>query len=133
MNSNSQPSSVKTTEGRPTPGPWHVQPDPQWAGKHPYHDHRFITCGNPDMTDDNWLHDPESYIIAAMRDCQNQEANARLIAAAPALLAACKAAFEILTCVAIPHNPAPCGACDCYSCEVARELRSAIALAQEGK
>lgn len=35
------------------------------------------------MTDDAWIHDPDSYIIASMRDCQNQAANARLISLAP--------------------------------------------------
>lgn len=118
MNSNPQP----------TPGPWHVQPDPQWAGKHPYHDHRFITCGNPDMTDDNWLHDPESYIIAAMRDCQNQEANARLIAAAPALLATCKAAEDWIKDKIVAQNYRLGDATIMLT-----QLRSAIALAQEGK
>ena len=69
-----------------TPGPWRVQPDPKWAGKHVLHENRFITCGNSDMTDQEWIHDPNSYIIASLRDCPNQAANARLIAAAPALL-----------------------------------------------
>lgn len=80
-----------------TPGPWHVQPDPEFIGGHPVHQNRFITCGNPDITDESWANDPHSYIIASMRDCQNQVANARLIAAAPELLAACKSALAALT------------------------------------
>lgn len=71
-----------------TPEPWHVQPDPEFLSGHVVHQHRFITCGIPDITDDRWGDDPDSYIICSMRDCHNQAANARLIAAAPALLAA---------------------------------------------
>lgn len=75
-----------------TPGPWHVQADPEFTGGHPLHQSRFITCGNPDFMSEEWKHDPNSYIIASMRDCWNQRANAKLIAAAPELLSACKTA-----------------------------------------
>ena len=56
-----------------TPGPWHVEADPDNKGKHPYHDTRFITTGYGD----NWQW------IATLSDHPNQAANARLIAAAP--------------------------------------------------
>lgn len=65
MNSNPQPSSVKTTEGRPTPA-------------------------------------KQGYALAAelLERAENMrehaQANARLIAAAPDLLAACKAALKAL-------------------------------------
>lgn len=130
MNSNPQP----------TPGPWHVLADPVWKGKHPCHDARFITTStdvevhlDDTGTEHGWrFDDPDSTIVATMPDAPNQQANARLIAAAPALLAACKAALDALTDLAViaksfyPDNYA--------QCVKARDLaRSAIALAQEGK
>jgi hypothetical protein len=81
-----------------TPGPWHVVSDPQWEGKHPNHSHRFI-CNVPAFAqvypptvgeDDGWqvFHDEVGITICHMTDTVEIEANARLIAAAPDLLAA---------------------------------------------
>lgn len=80
-----------------------VQADPIWKGKHPYHDHRFITTNHqleavyPDPAtgeEPTWqfcdsegrLCDGSESVIAQMRDCEGQEHYARLFAAAPALL-----------------------------------------------
>ena len=74
-------------EPRHTPGPWTVEQDPAFVGEcHPLHKHRFITCGPTEMGSDDWGNDPSSYVIAKMTDCQNQAANARLIAAAPEMI-----------------------------------------------
>jgi len=81
-----------------TPGPWHVVSDPQWEGKHPNHSHRFI-CNVPEFAhvysptvgeDDGWqvFHDENGRTICHMTDSVEIEANARLIASAPDLLAA---------------------------------------------
>ena len=129
MNSNSQP----------TPGPWHVLADPVWKGKHPCHDARFITTStNVEVhlddtgTEHGWrFDDPDSTIVATMPDAPNQQANARLIAAAPALLAALHAALNMLDTIQAGNGlaglPMP-SQTDAY-----RLIRSAIALAQGGK
>jgi len=65
-----------------TPGPWNVEADQENAHLHPCYQYRFITAGNEDGG--TWE------IVARMPDAPNQEANARLIAAAPELLAALK-------------------------------------------
>lgn len=79
-------TNTETTQANHTPGPWHVQPNPEWSDSPMIeHRNRFITCGNPDMTSDDFAHDPNSYIICSLRDCQNQRANALLIAAAPTM------------------------------------------------
>jgi len=72
--------------------PLQVLADPYWAGRHPYHDSRFITTADGvfEGPDDG----PEHYeftgtqIVAQMRDCQHQAEYAELFAAAPDLLAA---------------------------------------------
>lgn len=61
-----------------TPGPWSVEADEKNVHLHPCYQHRFITAGNEDSG--TWE------IVARMPDAPNQEANARLIAAAPELL-----------------------------------------------
>lgn len=75
-------------------------------------------------------------------DCPDdaaRDANARLIAAAPALLAACEAALGVIEttvglypCVESPEAP-DCGECDnCHTRHAAVSLRSAIAQATGG-
>lgn len=71
---------------KPTRGPWTVQADPEWKGRHPLHDNRFIVAGEHEIGSDEFERDPESQIIAKMTDCQQQAANARLIAKAPEML-----------------------------------------------
>src|SRR6266404_5429237 len=81
-----------------TPGPWRVMPDPVWKGKHPCHDHRYITTNHdPEAYLTGWRFsdsDPEAQIIAQTTDSPQQAANARLIAAAPDLLEACRLAYD---------------------------------------
>lgn len=76
-----------------TPGPWKVEADPVWKGQHPLHDCRFITSGPHSIADEDngaFMHDPNCQIIARMTDCEEQRANASLIAACPDLLSACE-------------------------------------------
>lgn len=71
-------SEIEDTEAEPehTPGPqWVVQADPDWAGKHPYHDHRFITTAGFDLKSRN----PDGEIVCRMTDSPNQAANAAFI------------------------------------------------------
>jgi hypothetical protein len=58
-----------------TPGPWHVEACPEHGGKHPLHDNRYVCASNGDY-------------VCAMRDTSSQFYDARLIAAAPDMLAA---------------------------------------------
>lgn len=77
-----------------TAGPWRVQADPVFTGEHPLHDNRFVTTDHefdvhPDYAGEfEMLNGGE--IICSLRDNECQAANARLIAAAPELLAALK-------------------------------------------
>lgn len=72
-----------------TPGPWKVMPCPVNFGKHALHDYRWIATAEATV---EYGHDPRSWavengsLICEMRD--GPVANARLIAAAPELLAA---------------------------------------------
>lgn len=114
-----------------TPGPWFVMADPLNKGKHPYHDARYITT-SPEhylyedrFGDKQWAFEQDdAVIICAMRDSENQKPNARLIAAAPDLLAACQAALERLEASQPPANGATETVC--------KQLKAAIAKATEG-
>lgn len=72
-----------------TPGPWKVMPCPVHGGKHPYHDQRWIAAAETQIefgaTPEDWRCETGS-LICEMRDGAPE--NARLIAAAPELLAA---------------------------------------------
>lgn len=71
-----------------TPGPWKVEADQEKAHLHPCYLHRFVTAGDEDSN--TWE------IVARMPDAPNQEANARLIAAAPELLEALENTLKML-------------------------------------
>ena len=86
-----------------SPKPLRVQADPEWKGKHPLHDNRFITTGVHDIESDEFRYDPDSQIVCAMRDCQNQKQWAKLLAAAPSMLAVLKD-VELLASVNCPIN-----------------------------
>jgi hypothetical protein len=83
-----------------------VQADPRWAGKHPYHDARFVTTNHLLVTehgeDGLAVHFreedvPQAGIICQMRDCENQARYARLFAASPELLASLENAESYLS------------------------------------
>lgn len=65
-----------------TPGPWHIRKGPD----------RYIVA-DPEKVDGgiSWV-----TVARAYPDAKEQDANARLIAAAPELLAACEAALRYL-------------------------------------
>ena len=77
-----------------TPGPWYIQADPDRAGDHPLHDNRFITSGGCQLGSPEWEEEKGNEIICKMTDSSKQKQNARLIAAAPELLEACKAILK---------------------------------------
>lgn len=65
-----------------------VARDPEATGSHPYHDSRLIVS-------EDWDPDPEwpvGHWYASLSDSEHQPQLSRLFAAAPELLAACKAA-----------------------------------------
>lgn len=80
-----------------------VQADPEWVGKHPYHDHRYVTTNHRLVVEEQFSelsrprvqfdHDAprEAAIICQMTDHPQQAAFAKLFAAAPELLEALKA------------------------------------------
>jgi hypothetical protein len=72
-----------------------VQADPEHKGKHPLHEHRFITTADCEFDDSN-LGVESGSIIAKMTDHENQKEYAQLFAAAPELLEACWKAIEIM-------------------------------------
>jgi hypothetical protein len=72
---------------------WKIVPCPIHAGKHPFHDHRWIMTADAevemaDYVPNDWRLSQGS-IVCQMRDRDPRDA--RLIAAAPDLLAACEA------------------------------------------
>lgn len=88
-----------------------VQADPIHAGKHPYHDNRYITTNHRleaeqafsiggsgyDAPEIRFVEgDGEEMIVAQMRDCEHQAEYARLFAAAPELLAFVKTIDEMI-------------------------------------
>lgn len=97
-----------------TPGPWTTfsYPDHVAVVFRPEHPRRSGTVC--DLTGIGGEHD----------------ANARLIAAAPDLLDALESVNTMLNCVSQKSKEAPNGNCDCYMCEAARLVKTAIAKAK---
>jgi len=62
------------SESKHTPGPWTVEAYPDRASRHPLHNNRYVASPGG--------------LVCALRDQPAQAADARLIAAAPELLAA---------------------------------------------
>jgi hypothetical protein len=100
-------------------------PCPQHAGKHPFHDHRWITTAGAEV---EFGHDGRGdwtlsagALICEMRD--GPPANARLIAAAPELLASL---IDLLP-IAEKH------AVTSYGKDAIRIARATIAKAEAGK
>ena len=73
---------------------WKVMADPAWKGKHPLHEARFVVTEDmdpiigPENGDGGREWDSDAgEIICTMPDSERQKEHARLIAAAPELLA----------------------------------------------
>lgn len=80
-----------------TPGPWHILADPVWSGKHPLHEARYVaTSVEVECSRMGWRFvDDRASIICTMPDAENQQQNARLIAAAPELLGSLKRMWSL--------------------------------------
>ena len=81
-----------------TPGPWHVAA---------YNDALYITSGRPPASsNDHPLNDSDRTVIAKMfiPDCGSREANARLIADAPAMLDALEDACDFIMAFQYDYN-----------------------------
>jgi hypothetical protein len=73
-----------------------------------------LVYDNPDRGDEAIGDEPSEY-------------NKKLICAAPDLLAACEVGLKALSCARSSHDDdAPVPNCDCYACEAANALQSAI-------
>lgn len=76
-----------------------VMADPKDAGRHPFHDNRWIVT---EGTEVEWTFDGRDWrvkdgsLIAMMRDCQNQHELARLFASAPELLEALESCLPVI-------------------------------------
>lgn len=79
---------------------WKVVADPVNKGKHPLHDSRYIMTEDAETTFSE--HVPTEWallkgsIVCRMTDIENQPEKAKLIAAAPELLDACKDCIKFL-------------------------------------
>jgi len=82
-----------------TQGPWQIHAHEN-AGDHPNHAFRFV--GTADFDEES----VRGEIIAKMTDSPNIRDNARLISAAPDLLAACEEALNAM-CGPYAHNDDP--------------------------
>lgn len=107
-----------------TPGPWVYIP-----AKTIHHAHGMTTHLGAEVCDVATDHE----ICRAPLVANNWPADCQLIAAAPELLAACKEALATAGCVSRVNQQAPVDRCDCYVCEVARQLQSAISKAEGTK
>lgn len=83
---------------------WQILPDPELKGLHLCHDYRWITTAGAHWEDDTQGYQggpigsrlEEGSAICFLRDTENMPFDASLIAAAPALLEALKAANNVL-------------------------------------
>ncbi len=124
-------NNAQHTPGKITGGGWKVTPHPVLKGRHPFHDSRFIVTNDAvfevDPNDEeNWTL-RNGVIVAELKDSERQVSNARLIAAAPDLLAALKA-LEGYTDVFTEHYGRTSRATD-----VLNAARAAIAKAEGEK
>lgn len=75
----SRTDTSATEAPKHTPTPWKVMADPDNAGKHPFHDRRWIVSGNPEI---EFGHDPRPHnwsirngsLICEMRDSAENNA-----------------------------------------------------------
>lgn len=92
-----QKQTGAAVSAQPAPELWRVMACPKHAGKHPFHDHRWIVTADAEI---EWNHDRSEWslsrgaLVAEMRD--GPTGRAHLAAAAPALLAALKKAQAAL-------------------------------------
>ena len=103
---------------------WEVMADPIHKGMHPFHDSRYIVLRGttidrcPGRPNDWGVRD--GGIICTMSDVENLPRVARMIAAVPELLEACKSALALIDI-----------STDYKGMSTSRELRAAIAKATQ--
>ena len=113
-------ASSGTMNEKHTPGPWKWTP--------PVDTENRALIGNESHLDRHGKHVPMAYLHEGWRDEAIKRANMSLIAAAPALLDACKAASEICT----PHGTVlECKKPTGYYSKVGKQLKAAIELAEK--